>query len=83
MVSTSGLFLYKPCRKALFIFRIGDTHVKFRMWESTEDIQGSLLLRGDLENLKLELPGQKPAWTKSEETQPVFRKGWLTKMIDG
>jgi hypothetical protein len=67
VVSIGGLFLYKTCRKALFIFRIGKKEVEFRIWESTEDIQGYLVLRGSLEDLELELVGQKPTWTKYKE----------------
>jgi len=82
VVSTGGLFLYKPGRKALYIFRITDKQVECRMWESAEDIQCLLVLRGDLDNLELELIGQKPTWkTKSEETTPVFRNTWLKKWV--
>ncbi|KAH1355719.1 hypothetical protein KXW98_007559 [Aspergillus fumigatus] len=74
VVSASGLFLYKPGRKAIFIFRIGEREVDARLWESTDDIQGSLLMRGGLDNLELELIGQKPTWTKYDETWPVYKE---------
>ena len=55
VMSARGLFLYKPGRKAIFIFQIDDEKVDARIWESTVDIQGRLLLRGGLDNLELEL----------------------------
>ncbi len=80
--STGGLFLYKPCRKALWIFRIDDEIVHLRLWKSSEDIRGSLVLRGNLENLELELIGQKPAWTKYEETQRIYKAGFIKRLLD-
>ncbi|KAL4934815.1 hypothetical protein BDV06DRAFT_208227 [Aspergillus oleicola] len=79
VVSASGLFLYKPGQKGIFIFQIGDRKVDARIWESTADIQGSLLLRGQLENLELELIGQKPTWTKYDDTWPVYKEGDFIK----
>ncbi|CAL5871603.1 uncharacterized protein PFLUO_LOCUS5856 [Penicillium psychrofluorescens] len=81
VMSTGGLFLYKPCRKAIFIFQIRDREVDFRIYESTDDIHGSLVLRGDLENFELRLVGQKPTWTKYEETVPVYKNGPIKKRL--
>lgn len=81
VVSTGGLFLYKPCRKAIFIFQIRDRGVDFSIWESTDEIRGTLVLRGNLENLELALIGQKPTWTKYEETVPVCRNSFIYKRL--
>ena len=72
VVSADGSFLYKPGRTAIFIFQIDDEKVDARIWESTVDIQGSLLLRGELDNLKLEPIGQKPSWTRYSEIWPIW-----------
>lgn len=81
VVSTDGLFIYKPCRKAIFVFEICDREVEFRIWESTTNIQGSLVLRGDLNNLEVEIIGQKPTWTKYEEKEPVYRNDFIKKRL--
>ncbi|KAJ5544110.1 hypothetical protein N7494_005389 [Penicillium frequentans] len=74
VASASGVFLHKPGRKAIFIFQIRDREVDARIWESTIDIQGSLLLRGELDNLELEVIGQNPTWTKYNETWRVYKE---------
>jgi hypothetical protein len=79
VVSPGGLFLYKPGRKTLIIFRIGDEKVDARVWKSATDIQGFLLLRGELDNLEIELVGSQPTWTKSIETCYVYRETDLIK----
>ncbi|KAF7588278.1 hypothetical protein BBP40_005932 [Aspergillus hancockii] len=79
VMSASGLFLYKSGRKGIFVFEIGDRKVDARIWESTVDIQGSLLLRGGLDNLELEVIGQNPTWTKFDETWPVYKEWDLIK----
>ena len=81
VISASGLFLYKPCQKAIFIFEIHDRAVDFRIWESTDDIRGSLVLRSNIGNLELELLGQKPKWTKYEETKPLYKNGFIKKRL--
>lgn len=81
VVSTRGLFLYKPCQKALCIFRIGDKDVEFRFWESTDIIKGSLVLRGDLENLELELVGQKRTWSEHKTTERIFKRNWFERLL--
>jgi hypothetical protein len=81
MMTTGGLVLYKPCRKAIFIFRVQDQEVDVRIWESTDDIQGALVLRGNLDNLELEIIGQTPRWTKYEEKRPIYRNGFIKKRL--
>jgi hypothetical protein len=79
MVTKDGLVLYKPCKKALFMCHIGDREVKIRAWESKDEIRGSLVLRGDLNNLQVEIIGQNPSWTKHEMEEPVFKNWDLIK----
>ena len=82
VMSASGLFLYKPGPKAIFIFQIDDEKVDARIWESTVDIQGRLLLRGGLDNLELELIGQKPTWKKYNEIWPIYKEmSYIRKRI--
>lgn len=47
LVSSSGLVLYKPSANILYIFRIFDSQVKYRIWESKTGMHGSFVLRGD------------------------------------
>ncbi|KIW22064.1 hypothetical protein, variant [Cladophialophora immunda] len=75
MVTKDGLVLYKPCKKALFMCHIGDREVRIQAWESEDEIRGSLVLRGDLNNLQVEIIGQNASWTKHEMEEPVF-KNW-------
>lgn len=82
-MTTRGLFLYKPCRKTLFIFRVDNNQVEFRMWESAEDIQGSLVLRGNLDNLEMELLGKKSTWTKWENKRPIFKVPCVSELVMG
>lgn len=81
VMTTGGLVFYKPCRKAIFVFQVHDKEVDIRMWESTEIIQGALVLRGNLENLELEILGQTPRWTKYEERMPIYRNGFIRKRL--
>ncbi|KFY46962.1 hypothetical protein V494_00255 [Pseudogymnoascus sp. VKM F-4513 (FW-928)] len=54
---------------------IGDRQVEFRIWESIEVIQGSLVVRGSLDELELELIGQKTSWIKHGRATgpPMYR----------
>lgn len=72
LVSKQDLVLYQPSKKVIFIFSIGDRSVKFRAWESTDEIRGPLILRGSLENLELELIGKTPVWRKHEMEVPIW-----------
>ncbi|KAJ5544102.1 hypothetical protein N7494_005381 [Penicillium frequentans] len=81
VMSAGGLFLYKPCQKAIFIFEIRDRAVDFRIWKSTDDIRGSLVLRGNIENLELDLLGQKPQWTNYEETERLHKNDFINKSL--
>lgn len=81
VVSTGGLFIYKPSRKVLFIFQLGDKNLNLRIWESTDVIKGSLVVRGNLNNLELELIDQNPTWSKWEETIPVYRYDFIKKRM--
>ena len=68
--------------KALFLFRIRDDAVNFRVWQSTTDIEGSVLLRGGLENLELEVVGHEHNWTIHEMKEPVL-KAWIVDSLVG
>ncbi|KAH8655648.1 hypothetical protein BX600DRAFT_470056 [Xylariales sp. PMI_506] len=83
VVSRQGLVLYKLCPKAFYILDFSDKNiVKTRVWESEDEIQGSLVLRGSLENLELELLEQEPMWTKYElENEKIFKYGMIKKMV--
>ncbi|KAL7903811.1 hypothetical protein GGI35DRAFT_465183 [Trichoderma velutinum] len=81
VVSTNGLFLYKPCQKALFIFRVGDDEVDFRIWESTSNIEGCLVLRGNLEKLELKLLQQEPSWKKYHSSEPIVKINFIKRKI--
>ena len=50
---------YKPGEKALYIVHIGDRNAELQVWESEDEIRGSLVMRSNLKNLELELIGQK------------------------
>lgn len=81
VVSTGGLFVFKPCRRAFLIVRIHKRKVHARIWESAEDIKGHLVLRGGLENLELRLIGQRPNWNIYEATERVHTNGFLAKKM--
>ncbi|KAK2059321.1 hypothetical protein LY76DRAFT_645578 [Colletotrichum caudatum] len=63
ITSENKLFLYKPCKKAVLVWQVQDKSVRFRIWESADDIQGPLALRGSLDDLELTPVGQQCAWT--------------------
>ena len=81
VMSTKGLFLYKSSPTAILIFRIGDRKVDVRIWESSNSLKGPLVLRGNLEDLELELIEQNPRWRKSVQTVTVCRNDFIKKRI--
>lgn len=81
VMTRSGLLLYKPCQKAIFIFQIRNNEVDIRIWESTDVIQGGLVLRGNLENLELEILGQTHRWRKYEEKMRIYKNGPIKKRL--
>lgn len=81
VMTTGGLVIYKPCQKAIFIFQIRNNEVDVRIWESTDAIQGALLLRGNLENLELEILGQTHEWRKYEEKIQIHQNGPIKKRL--
>ncbi|KAL7904207.1 hypothetical protein GGI35DRAFT_463893 [Trichoderma velutinum] len=81
VMGTNGLFLYKPCKTALFIFRIGDDKVDFYIWESTSNIEGYLVLRGKLENLELKLLQQEPSWNIYYSPQDIVKNDILKRQF--
>lgn len=81
VMTLGGLVFYKPCQKAIFIFQIRNNEVDVRIWESTDVIQGALLLRGNLENLELKILGQKHEWRKYEEKVRIYKNGPIKKRL--
>ena len=79
VANTRGLFLILP--KSTFNSRINGTSDDVRMWESSKDIEGSLVLRGNLEDPELELIGQKSAWTRHEEKKRIFKTDFIKKRV--
>ncbi|KAK3175442.1 hypothetical protein K4F52_010272 [Lecanicillium sp. MT-2017a] len=60
---------------------VGDREVDLRIWETTDKIQGYLLLRGGLDNLDVQLIGQKPTWTRHQETVSVYKYSFIKKRL--
>ncbi|KZL82370.1 hypothetical protein CI238_13090 [Colletotrichum incanum] len=81
VVSTNGLFLYKPCSKALFIFRISAREALVRIWESSDVIRGSILLRGGIEDLEVKLIGENPNWIKYEDNETVYKNSLFKRFL--
>ena len=81
VMTLSGLVVYKPCQKAIFIFQIANNEVDVRIWESTDVIQGQMLLRGNLDNLELEILGQTHRWRKYEEKMRIYKNGPIKKRL--
>lgn len=57
-VSMEGLVLFRPSAKFLYIFCVGRKKVEFRVWESPARVQGSFVLRGNLDSLQWRLVDQ-------------------------
>jgi hypothetical protein len=77
LVSSSGLVLYRPSAEILYIFCIEDKKVEYRIWESETRIQGSLVLRGNLETLQLRFVD-----TFVKEHRRRTEKVYKTSLID-
>ncbi|KAH8655551.1 hypothetical protein BX600DRAFT_69897 [Xylariales sp. PMI_506] len=83
VVSRQGLVLYKLSPKAFYVLDFNDKNiVRIRVWEPEDEIQGSLVLRGSLENLELELLDQEPTWMKHElENERIFKYGLIKNRV--
>lgn len=53
VASRSSLVLCKPAKRGICVFRVGKKSLDITFWESDVDLEGLLLLRGDIDNLEL------------------------------
>jgi hypothetical protein len=95
VVSTGGVFLYVCGKKTLLLYQFDDQKdgkhnkdkgqtpvVRFQIWQSTtSDIQGSLVLRGNLNNIELEFLEQKHSWKKLNAESPILQFPWVKSWL--
>lgn len=82
LVSSGGLIFLKRSPKVVYIFSVGERKVTFHIRESSESLEGPLLLRGGLDNLELTTIGQGHDWRIHKVEERVNRKWFMDKLVE-
>ena len=63
IVSRGGLIFYKTNPKTHYIFSIQNRTAYFQLWKSETDVLNSVVLRGSMQSVELEVLDEKPKWS--------------------
>lgn len=82
-VSSEGLILFRPSAKFLYIFRVGKKKVEFRIWEAEARVQGSIVLRGELDELEWYLVDQDNVMKEHRRcAEKIHTRGLVLRILD-